>query len=448
MERVRVRPRVYSPESGESSPLEDEIGPILASHDRGAIRVSGPAGVGKSTALIHLARVVPPHFEVSFLDEPDPLTLAEAATRGRVVFASSHGSPKLLADLKLAPWGRDEWIEYLLAGDRDHCASVMARLARQEPEQDLLEGIPELWQIVLDRMAADEAIRGPRQALRIELDRRFADRESRRCIEGDCLAALVVRGQSSYRLPDRLRRHRPDAALFRLIRHRAIQLLLAADRIADDLSQGTDCRSLVNPLPRELVREAALRIAEQPEAVDRLRGLIADRTDETRHPMVASLLHALGVGWKPDQPPPCLMGAYLEDASWAAVELAGADMRKVDLRRADLWGARFDRVRLEDARLAGADLRTASLRAGRLDRADLCRARLAKVHAEDAHFESACLDAADLEDARLDRAILRDADLTDARLAGASLVGADLSRARLDGADFTRADFSGPSCRG
>ncbi|MEJ7638112.1 MAG: pentapeptide repeat-containing protein [Singulisphaera sp.] len=369
------------------------------------------------------------------------MTLAEAATRGRVVFVSSHGGPNPLANMKLAPWGRDEWIEYLLAGDRDRCASVMARLARQEAEQALLEGIPELWQIVLDRMAADEAIRGPRQALRNELDRRFADRESRRCIEGDCLAALVIRGQSSSRHFECLRRHRPDAALFRLIRHRAIQLLLAADRIADDLSQGTDCQSLANPLPRELVREAALRIAERPEAVGRLWLLIADGTQETRHPMIASLLHALGVGWKPDRPPPSLIGAYLEDASWAALELAGADMRKIDLRRANLWGVRFDRGRLEDARLARADLRTASLRAGNLDRADLCRARLARVRAEGAHFVSACLNAADLEAALLNGAILRGADLTDARLAGASLVGADLSRAKLDGADFTRADF-------
>ena len=177
--------------------------------------------------------------------------------------------------MKLAPWGRDEWIEYLLAGDRDLCASVMARLARQEAEQDLLEGIPELWRIVLDRMAADEAIRGPRQALRIELDRRFADRESRRCIEGDCLAALVVRGQSSYRLLECLRRHGPDAALFRLIRHRAIQLLLAADRIADDLSQGTECRVPGQPAPSRA--RARSRLADRRAAGGRGSSPAPDR---------------------------------------------------------------------------------------------------------------------------------------------------------------------------
>ena len=52
----RVRPRVYSSESGESLPLSDLIGSISATHDRGAFRVSGPDGSGKTMALNHLAR--------------------------------------------------------------------------------------------------------------------------------------------------------------------------------------------------------------------------------------------------------------------------------------------------------------------------------------------------------------------------------------------------------
>ena len=74
-------------------------------------------------------------------------------------------------------------------------------------------------------------------------------------------------------------------------------------------------------------------------------------------------------------------------------------MRNVDLSRADLWGARFDRVRLEDARLVlrGPAHRVLTRGTSRPRRPG--RARLAKVRAEGAHFESARLDAADLEDA-------------------------------------------------
>ncbi len=54
------------------------------------------------------------------------------------------------------------------------------------------------------------------------------------------------------------------------------------------------------------------------------------------HPMVASLLHALRFGWKPNWPPPRLAGAYLEEAAWAEIDLAGADMRDADLAGANL----------------------------------------------------------------------------------------------------------------
>jgi uncharacterized protein YjbI with pentapeptide repeats len=442
--RARVRPRVYSPESGESLPLEDEIGPILATHDRGAVRVSGPDGSGKSTALIHLASLLPPHLQVSILDKPDPMALADASARGLVVFASNHPGPKLLAELKLAPWGEDEWIEYLLAGDRSLCAPVMARLARRGAERDLLEGIPELWRITLDHMAADQSIEGPRQALRVEFDRHFTDPGRRELIERDCLDALVVRGKGSTRIVDCLARHGPDEALFRLIRHRAIQLLMAADRIADDVARGAGCLVLTGPLPRDLVREAALQLAARPEARDCLQLLMIGH-DETIQPMAASLLHALRVGWKPYRPMPCLKGAYLEEAPWAGVVLDDADMQDADLSRSDLWGARLDRARLENAQLCSADLRTASMCAGQFRGADLSRARLARARAEGANFESARLEAADLEGALLDLAIFRGADLSDARLAGSSLVGTDLSGARIEGADFSRADFSDAS---
>jgi uncharacterized protein YjbI with pentapeptide repeats len=428
-------------------PLEDEIGPILASHDCGAVHVSGPDGSGKTTALTHLARLVPPHLQVSFLDGAHPLALTEASARGRVVFASTHGAPKLLADLRLAPWGEDEWIEYLLAGERNLCASVMTRLARKKAEHEMLGGLPELWQIVLDRMAVDESVAGPREALRIELDRTFTDCDLRKLVEGDCLAALVMRGQRSTGRVDCLRRHSQDEALFRLTRHRAIQLLLAANCIADELVQDAECPALASPLPRDLVREAALLIAGRPQAVDHLRRVVSGSRAEM-HPMAASLLHALRVGWKPDRPPPCLKGAYLEEASWAAIELIGADMRDVDLSRSDLWGVRLDRALMGNAQLSSADLRTASLCSAHLNCAELSHARLARARAEGACFHSARLDAADLEGALLDRAVLSDADLSGAQLVGASLVGADLSRAKVDGADFSRADLSGAVLRG
>ncbi len=439
-----VRPRVRPPGGGESLPLAETIGPVLASQERGAIRISGPDGSGKTAALNYLARLIPAHMMVTYLERPDPIVLAQASHQGLVVFEfeSSDAWPNLIGELTLAPWGRDEWIEYLLAGDRSRCASVMTRLAACGREGDLLDGIPELWAIALDIMADDELIDDPRQALRIELDRRLPEPVLRKQIEADCLAVLAMHGKSHPHRMERLRRHNPDEPLFRLIRHRATQLLLAADHVEDALEQGIKCKALADPLPRDLVEEVAHRIARRPELVARLVEL-STGLDETIHPMVASLLHALRIGWKPGRPTPCLRGAYLENASWPAIVLTDADMRDVELSGADLWGGQFDRARMGGARLSSADLRNASLCGSQLERADLSNARLARTRAKDCRFESAMLARADLECALLDRAILLSANLRDAKLARASLVGGDLSDAEIDGADFSGADLSG-----
>ena len=447
--RARVRPRVLSPITGESLPLTEIVGPLFEGRESGAIRLVGGPGSGKSTAVNHLAGLVPPHLRVSFLDEPHPSAINQAVSRGWVVYTSKYASsPSAGAtNLQLARWGEDEWIEYLLASDRRLCAAVMARLARVKAESRRLDGIPELWRLVLDRMMADPSVQGPCSALRNELAALLSDAEVRQDLEGTCFYALCTKAGEPSRRTSSSHRHVPEEGLKRLIRHRPIQLLLAADWIAGAIKHGTESAGLDLTLPRELVLEAAARIADDRAAVDRLWSLIADG-DGLLHPMVASLLHALGIGWKPTWPSPRLAGAYLDNASWPEIDLKGADMRGAVLGWANLSGGRLDRANLAGANLAGANLGVCSLEGATLDKADLSRAALPHVRAERARFEAAQLVAANLVSANLDRAIFLGADLTDARLAEASLVGADLRSAKLEGADFSGADLSGAIMNG
>src|SRR5207248_9544739 len=73
---------------------------------------------------------------------------------------------------RLASWGQDDLIEYLLTVHWDRCASVMARL-KASGDREFLQGIPELWTAVLDRMAGDESVGDVRTALRCELAARL-----------------------------------------------------------------------------------------------------------------------------------------------------------------------------------------------------------------------------------------------------------------------------------
>ena len=437
--RARVRPRVLSPETGESLPLTDVAGPILTGRDSGAIRLLGRHGSGKTTALNHLAGLVPPHLNVSFLDEPSPHAIANALSRGWVVFTSRLTSfPTVpVSSLKLAPWAQDEWIEYLLASDHRQCTSVMDRLTRVKEETTLLGGIPELWVIVLDRMIADPSLPGPRGALQSEFAALVPDAGRRILFESDCFDALATaRGIES------LKRHHPGDDLHRLIRHRPVQLLLATDWVANAINQQHAHRVLCVTLPRDLVREVASRIADDAETVDRLRSLF-DEGDRSIQPMLASLLHALDIDWKPGPLPLQLEGAYLNGAFWPEIDLTGAPMQGADLSNANLSSSRLGSAILEGASLSGAYLCGSSIERASFARADLSRASLEQVRAERACFASAILVAANLERGNFDKANFEAADLTRAQLSGASLNGADLRSAKLDDANFAGADLSG-----
>ncbi len=476
-QRAPVRPRVFSPHSEGSMPLDDEVGPFLVTDTPGAIHLVGAPGAGKTTALRHLASIVPPYLRVTFLDEPEPSAVAEALSRGWVVYTSNAPSnaaapPTVPTNrLLLASWGKDEWIEYLLATDRRLCASVMERLERSKSETAVLDGIPELWRVVLDRMMADPSVSGPRSALRSEFANLLPNVETRRLIERDCFAAIARHHRDPISRDKCLRRHCSDEGLYWLIRHRPVQLLLAADHIAGGVKRKADGGALAIALPRDLVCEAAGRLAYDEESVMRLRSLVASE-DRRNHPMAASLLHAawhpsdleafgrlqslLSKGdaadfdeklmlllgrWKPDSPAPRLAGAYLDGASWPDIDLAGSHMQGVDLNGSNLSRGCLDGAAMERAQLADSVLSGCSMQGTRFDGADLNRAHLGQVRAGRATFSSAQLVAANLCRADLNRTNFHGADLTKAQFADANLFCAHLRSAKLDGADFSRADL-------
>jgi uncharacterized protein YjbI with pentapeptide repeats len=437
--RAPVRPRIVSKESGESLPLEDEIVALAEVHRAGAIKISGLCGAGKTTALRHLAAVLPPELGVTVLFEPSPMLLDYRAARGLVVYAangSSHSSH--LANYRLAPWEQDEWIEYLLAAARDQCASVMTRLKAAD-DGGSLAGNPELWRIVLDRMTADPTLTGVRQALRQELAACLPGGDDLRDVQAICLRRLT-----NYALlarppwPSQSAAVRDSDLLKRLVRHRPVQVLLAAEQIEGDLVAGAPCQFLSGKLPRDLVEEAGLLLAPSAVARGRLESVLASDLRDL-HPMAASLMHASRTGWAPD-PKHCprLSEAHLDRAHWAGLNLHRVELTGTSLRGADLSGARLDAAHADRARLSKARLRGALLDGASFAAADLSHADLTSTRGEQVDFTVANLNGANLEGA-----VLKRARMQRARLIGARLVGADLTRGDLNMAEIEQADFTG-----
>lgn len=148
------------------------------------------------------------------------------------------------------------------------------------------------------------------------------------------------------------------------------------------------------------------------------------------------------------------LNRFLSTGLCPACDLSQADLRSydsaggaspVDLRAANLSGAKLDGVRLEGALLAGANLSGAQLDTARLEQADLRGANLAGAMGSFLDAEGANLSGANLRgfdacyDQNFAEASLRGADLSGARLCATVWWGADLSGATLDGADLTLA---------
>jgi uncharacterized protein YjbI with pentapeptide repeats len=129
---------------------------------------------------------------------------------------------------------------------------------------------------------------------------------------------------------------------------------------------------------------------------------------------------------------------------FAAVDLTGAHIQRVNLAEANLRTAKLEGIDLSGAELYDADLSSADLDSAILDGATLTDAHLDNAIISDAHMKSARLSGADLHDAHLSRAHLNGAYLGPGVYSrpGANLSGADLSRADLSGADLSGADLT------
>ena len=364
-EQARVRPRVISPETGAALPLDDKIGQLIQEGRYQLIGLVGGPGSGKTTALRHLAAVLPPWVltQVRLVDDPEGSSDIVALDNSDCHFVISAGTrlppaPRQVI-FPLAPWGQDDVIEYLLSVHGDQCASVMARL-KAPNDLSFIKGVPELWTVVLDRMARDESIVDVRAAIRSELVEWFEEHPQARVVAEDlCLASLgqnsnVILNLSVSALFDSISKQAQLAEkMYRLIRHRPVSLLLAADRIKDIAERGHADSAFAGQLPYDLIQEAALTIAGNTLALQHLGQWLNRGEQGAVHPMAASLLHAAVPGWHlgPDCRPR-LSGAYLARAAWSHSNLSRVDLESADLKEADLSSANLEKSRATRARIS------------------------------------------------------------------------------------------------
>jgi uncharacterized protein YjbI with pentapeptide repeats/energy-coupling factor transporter ATP-binding protein EcfA2 len=444
-QRAPVTPRVLSPDTGDVIPLEEAILALVV-ESQGVIEIVGGPGSGKTTALGHLAAVLPPDPPVLLLDDADPVRAARESAQRTVVYTATTPHLSIAAkSLYLASWTEDELIEYLLAVHPDRCGSVMGRLSGAEYRRRL-SGVPQLWRIVLDEMARGADVVDIQDALRRGWQSHVPDDATEELAAAYSLAAVLgdaSRAATSVAELTRLGRGEP---LIGLLRHRVMTVLLAADCLTRRLT-APHPSFLDERLPRDLVEEMAVRVGSCKPALASLRRLVEGR-DRTVHAMAASILHATGCGWKPQRKrAPNLEGAYLEGASWQGVDLSRAKLRQADLIAADLSGAKLDRADAHGARLRHAVLHRASLDGLDASKADLAHADLSQASGRATQFDRADLSGVDFTGAMLVNADFQSAKLSGTRFRGCDLRHAKLGGAVVEGTDFTDANLSLASFR-
>jgi energy-coupling factor transporter ATP-binding protein EcfA2 len=235
-QRARVRPRILSLETGEAIRLEDEIGRLLQEGRNEQISLVGGPGSGKTTALRHLAAVLPPwaSARVSLVDDPPehPDIIAFGNRDASLVIRAGSQLPADPDRLsyQLTSWNQDDLIEYLLVVHADRCAPVMSRL-QAAGDSSFIQGILELWAVVLDQMASDESIENCRTALTRVLEEWFEEHSDvRQIIEDFCLLAIGKNSDLALNIPlsnlggETSQDERQFAELFRLVRHRPVGL--------------------------------------------------------------------------------------------------------------------------------------------------------------------------------------------------------------------------------
>jgi uncharacterized protein YjbI with pentapeptide repeats len=435
-----VRPRVISPDTGDIVPLVDELAIVAERRDHGTIALLGSQGSGKSVALAYLRSIVGEQSGLLLLDEPEPALVDHCASNQLVVYSAAvRSAPRGEECLRLADWGEDELIEYLLAAHPRQCASVIARL-RSAADRRAIGSATELWPLVLERMAADEDIVDITAALRRELRTRLATPRLRRVVGRYCLDTLAgLSSVDDWAVQELQALHLADDTR-RLLRHEVVQLLAAENHLARALRIGAGRDFLIRSLPQALLRRIGARVARRAALRKQFDALAQEKACQ---PMAASILHMAG-GWKPAPGQPMhLAGAYLDHAQWQGVDLCAADLTAADfshadLREAKLGHAKLDLARLEHACLADASLVNVSAKGVELAHADLSRAAA----------PGTCFRDADLRYANLDAARLWNATFMHANLSYARLRGADLTNALLVGAEIEDADFSGANLRG
>lgn len=434
------------------TPLVDVLNDFLAQNQ---YRVIGLEGPGCTTALRYIQAWA--DREGLSIATSDGSWLPTQAQALALLQLTANCQGRVDKKLRLCEWGRDEFIDYLLAYYPRECKRVMATLAHVDTHYAM--GSPIVWQPYLERLAADEELIDPDQFILREIDKELQSPTEL----GKIADELLIPRQEKEAVEVELKWQYSDR-IARWLRIEDVKRTLMARRLAEHVCN-CNRAMLKRRWSGELLKQTARVLASTFDSAESLNYSLTDlasvtdflqrSADKNRYSSTAiSLLNRLVAGWKPylqrsvdlsfaDFRGAKWSGCGLRNANLLSTRLSHADLTGADLSHAVIHGTRFNRAAMSDAKLNHTDGREASFVDANLTRADLsyCQFR-------EANFSRALLKECDFSDSDFDRVNLRGVDLRNATCNDCSFYLVSFDDAQLDGASFRGVYFKRVSFKG
>lgn len=443
--RASVRPRVVVDGDRVNVLLEEVVSEIVDAGRISRIELRGPRGFGTTTALKHLASVLGSNAGLDFIDSTGCSTNDYQVVTGTVVCSKAEDLLyPAVAQYRLAGWGRDEWIEYLLNAHKNECSSVLARVL-VDPDTDTLDGNPTILALVLDELAADAQLPDVKSAISRIVDRHFPTAALQAEMRSFVCQILPLTRDDSAELCKRLiaielkKKSHLTTKQSLLAAVPAVHLHFATQAAWEELSSTAPPYFFQQLWSRPLVAAVAARLRESPTNQEVLRKWMASRKSPLQA-MAVSLLHAVGANWELPKPARTFLGKKANNLDGAILD--GSDCREKWLTASSIQAASFQK-----ANLAGLELKNCKATLANFSHADLHKADLDRLIAHDAKFVRTNLSGSYCEEGRFHNADFSLADLQDAQYSychfgSAKLRGTNLQRARLTNCDFQNVDLA------
>lgn len=354
----------------------------------------------------------------------------------------------------IAPWDRDDLIQFMLATRPTHCGSILGRIPSET--FGLVRGGVSLWNGIVETMFSSPAENDFHRILVLMLRSRLpaaaptVGHDTMKWLGDQLLSAYSQASKSQMGdAIDKLAMLSDDPVYQSLLSISTLRLRIASERFAERLRQSN--KSILQAGHKsKLIIDVSKRLQGDLLVADFLKKCVYGKYAST----AVSILSQIDPTWKPTKGKDYkFQNAYLSGASWAGSYLEGAKFGGATLTNMCLDESVLNDSILHFAQCDGVSMEDSCLRAVKANNAsfvdsNFCRAEMRATSWQDCNFSRADFGNALLDESAFVRCDLRDTNFRSAVANRAQFCECNLRGSEFSDAELGSALFQGLDLRG